>query len=576
MKELICNFKLIWPYMKDEKVNIIKYIISSILAIIINIILPIISAQIIVNLTNSLFKQMIIMVVVLFLISNIKNFLQYMQTYYDINFYWNSYSKMQKKVNSELLKLSNDSLDKNNTGVFVERLTYDTGRVTGFLNVLTENIPDILSGIGILVAVLIIDRVSFIVILTTIILRTIIENKRATKVIGKDKEYRKKKEKNTALISEITHGIREIKMLHCEENFLNEMTRRIKDIKNTNYDKQDTDRKYLLLRNFLNDLFTMLLSFLLAVEVYNKHLTIAHALVIINYSISMPNFIISIGDLLDRIKDFNLSVNRVFSIINDDKFKKEYFGKTHLKKVKGNFEFKNVSFSYGDNKVLENINFKVNSKETVAFVGKSGSGKTTIFNLLCKMYNVDNGVIKIDNVDINELDKDSIRGNITAISQNPYIFNMTLRENFEIVKSDLAEEDMIKACKMACIHDFIMSLPDKYDTVVGEGGVNLSGGQKQRIAIARALIQDTEIILFDEATSALDNVTQLEIQKAINNLKNKYTILIIAHRLSTIKNVDNILFLNDGVIENSGTHEELLKKSKNYKKLYELEIKESK
>ena len=189
------------------------------------------------------------------------------------------------------------------------------------------------------------------------------------------------------------------------------------------------------------------------------------------------------------------------------------------------------------------------------------------------MYDVDGGEILIDGVNINELDKDSIRKNITVINQSPYIFNLSIKDNLKLVKENLTDEEMTNACKMACLDDFINTLPDKYDTVVGEGGITLSGGQKQRLAIARALIQKTEIILFDEATSALDNETQKEIQQAINNMQGEYTILIIAHRLSTIIDSDRILFLNDGHIEAEGTHEELLENCPNYKHLYETELK---
>ena len=223
--------------------------------------------------------------------------------------------------------------------------------------------------------------------------------------------------------------------------------------------------------------------------------------------------------------------------------------------------------------VLKDLSFKVDANTTVAFVGKSGSGKTTIFNLLAKLYDIDDGEILIDNVNINELTEQSIRGNMTIINQNPYIFNLSIYDNLKIVAPRATKEDMIDACKLANLHEFIMSLPDQYDTVVGEGGITLSGGQRQRLAIARALIQKTEIILFDEATSALDNETQDEIQKAIDNMKNKYTILIIAHRFSTVINSDKIYFMEDGVIKASGTHKDLLKKSKSYKELYELELK---
>ena len=222
------------------------------------------------------------------------------------------------------------------------------------------------------------------------------------------------------------------------------------------------------------------------------------------------------------------------------------------------------------------MNFKIKANSTVAFGGKSGSGKTTVFNLLCKMYNIESGTITIDGIDINDLDKDSIRGNITIISQNPYIFNMSIRDNLRLVKENLTDEEMKKACKTACLEEFIKSLPDGYDTIIGEGGINLSGGERQRLAIARALIQKTEIILFDEATSALDNETQANIKKAIDNMKNEYTILIIAHRLSTVIDCDRILFLDEGKIKAEGTHQELLNSCKNYQNLYESELKNNK
>ena len=183
------------------------------------------------------------------------------------------------------------------------------------------------------------------------------------------------------------------------------------------------------------------------------------------------------------------------------------------------------------------------------------------------------GQILIDGHDIKNLDCDTIRGNISIITQNPYIFNMSIRQNLTIVKRDLTEEEMIEACKLACLHDYIMSLPDGYDTLVGEGGLTLSGGQKQRLAIARAFVQKTQIILFDEATSALDNETQENIQKAINNLKNHYTVLIIAHRLSTVIDSDQIFLVEDGQITASGTHEELVTNNKTYKNLYNKELK---
>ena len=306
----------------------------------------------------------------------------------------------------------------------------------------------------------------------------------------------------------------------------------------------------------------------------NKNIiTIAIAIALYNYRGQvLTNLMALASDLLERCKNFNISTNRIFAIMNDKEFKKEAFGHMHLDQIKGNFEFKNVKFGYNDSLVLNNLSFKIPSGRTIGIVGPSGAGKTTIFSLLCKMYNVKSGQILIDGVNINNLDEKSIRSNITIISQSPYIFNMSIKDNFRLIKKDITDSEIIKACNAACLNEFIEALPDKYDTIVGEGGVNLSGGQRQRLAIARALVQNTQIILFDEATSSLDNETQRKIQTAIDNLKGEYTILIIAHRLSTIINCDKIFILNDGKMIDSGTHQELLKNNNYYKQLCENEL----
>ena len=385
--------------------------------------------------------------------------------------------------------------------------------------------------------------------------------------------YRKQKENTSGFATELIRGIRDIKMLNAENSFLDRVKISIDDLNQKSYNINYTSRVFWLVEDIFRYLFDLLLVILLVIFVKRSVLDISLGIVIYNYRRDILSLVYSLNSLLSYIREYNLSCERVFALIDGKEFKKEKFGSKHLDKIKGNFEFKNVSFSYEKDKlVLDNINFKINANETVAFVGKSGVGKSTIFNLLCKMYDIDSGEILLDGIKINELDKDSIRGNITVINQEPYIFNMSIRDNLKLVKKDLTDEEMVYACKQACIDDFINSLKDGYDTMLGENGVNLSGGQKQRLAIARALVQKTEIILFDEATSALDNETQYKIKSAIDNMKNEYTILIIAHRLSTIINCDKIFFMDNGIIIDSGTHEELMKKNKDYKKLYESEI----
>lgn len=572
MKELWTNLKFAWMYAKDQKKEIIKYALINILLIFISIFVPVLSSKIIVSFTNNNFEQLIIMALIILILENIRNFVHYYSRYFAQVAYRETFIKIQADLGKNILRLENNTIDKYGSGVFIQRLTNDTSRLADIFNILNYYLTRIITDIGIFFAIFIINKIAFIFVLIFTIFRYIIENKRVKKYIEQDKNFRTENDNVSSFVGEIVRGVRDIKMLNAENSFMSTLSNKIINLNKKRYDMQEIDRKYIFFRGAIRDLSDFLLIILLVILVKYNSLEIASALIIHNYSGRIPNIVDNIGMLLDKIKDFNLSSARIFTIINSEEFKKEEFGKKHLNKIEGNFEFKNVSFAYDQELVLKNLSFKVKANETVAFVGKSGVGKTTIFNLLCKMYNINKGKITIDGIDINDLDKDSIRGNITIISQNPYIFNVSVRDNFKLVKEDLTEEEMINACKVACLDEFIMSLPDKYDTIIGEGGINLSGGQKQRLAIARALVQKTEIILFDEATSALDNETQTSIQKAIDNMKNEYTILIIAHRLSTIINSDRILFLDNGKIEAEGTHKELLKKSKKYKQLYEAEI----
>ena len=575
MKEFFSNLKFVWQYAKDQKAKLIKYILCNFVVVIISVVVPIISANIIIYLTDSMFYQLLMMASVLCLLELLRNMLNYFSRYYSMIIFRESFIKIQTALGKNILRLENKIIDSNSSGVFIQRLTSDTSRLADIFNVLNLYLSRILINLGIFIAVFIISFRAFIYLIVMVIVLYLIERRRVRIYNSKDKEFRKQNEKVTGFVSEIVRGLRDIKMLHSEDSFSSELHRQVEELNQSRYLMMRVNNRYNCLRFCLQDIFHLGLIFLLVYLIMTGNLAVANGLVIHNYQGRVTSIIDILGILLQSIKDFNLSCSRVFAIMYSDQFSKEKFGSRHLDKVNGDFCFSHVNFHYdcNDKKVLNDLSFEVHANETVAFVGKSGAGKSTIFNLLCKMYDVDSGSITIDGVDISLLDRESIRGNITIISQSPYIFHLSIRDNLRLVQPDMTEDEMIDACKLACIHDFIMSLPDGYDTVVGEGGVNLSGGQRQRLAIARAFLQKTEIILFDEATSALDNETQREIQKAISNLKKDYTILIIAHRLSTIINSDRILFIEDGKIVGEGGHKELLKKCPGYRELYEAELK---
>ena len=573
MKDLKRNLKFAWKYAKYQKGKIIGFIMCNFIHILISVVAPIISAQIIVKLTENKLKQVIFMALALFGIEILRNTIYFLSRYFAQVTYRETFTKIQLDLSKSILKLENSCIDNNSSGVFIQRLTTDTSKIADVFNVLNYSLTDVLTNIGIFGAILIIDVRIFVYMLLMVLIIGFLEVKRVSLMNEKDKEYRKENEKVSGFVGELVRGVRDIKMLSAEKSFIKEMHGRLVNLNSKRYQMQKIQRNYTFIIGGLRDLFDLTIICLLVYLIYIDSITIAVALVVHNYMGRVTYVVNSYSYLLEGLKDFNLSSNRIFEIINSSEFPKEKFGTKKLDNIKGNFEFKNVKFEYEDNReIFKDLSFKVKAHSTVAFVGKSGAGKTTIFNLLCKMYDIEDGVISIDGVDIRELDKDSIRDNITIISQNPYIFNVSIRDNLRLVKEDLKEEEMIEACKAACLDEFINALPDRYDTIVGEGGISLSGGQRQRLAIARALVQKTRIILFDEATSALDNVTQTRIQQAIDNLQGEYTILIIAHRLSTIINSDRILFLDNGEIKAEGSHEELLKTCKEYKKLYDAEI----
>ena len=572
MKKFIKCLQFVWRYSDGIKSRILFLFIVNILNIAFRIATPLVSAQVIIKLTNGDYNSLIYWGIILFSIT----LLEY-STYYlsrtRMSFVYQRLSKaITKDIAENILKITNDDLDKAGSGIFLQRINSDTDKLADIFYIVFDVIGEVFIHVGNFVAIFILNYIAGIFVLLMMVILFIIENIRAKKKEKLDKILRKARDNLSTTVSELVRGSRDIKMLNSEKDFLSKFDKDV-DIYSEKYLRlRNITYKWRLLSWNIDNILELVFILLLVFIIKEKYIVSASAVVLYTYVRNSHGFYYLVGDLISYFKEFDVSRNRLEEILGDKLYKKEKFGNVHLDKINGDFEFRNVDFSYGKNKVLKNLSFKIAANSTVAFVGKSGTGKTTIFNLLVKMYDVDSGQILIDNHDVKTLDKDTIRGNITIISQNPYIFNMTIKENLQLVKKDLTDEEMKEACRLACLDKFIENLENKYDTVIGEGGVNLSGGQKQRLAIARALIQKTEIILFDEATSALDNETQYEIQKAIENMEGEYTILIIAHRLSTIKKANKIFYLEEGQIIDSGSHEYLINNCKPYKYLYETEI----
>lgn len=282
-----------------------------------------------------------------------------------------------------------------------------------------------------------------------------------------------------------------------------------------------------------------------------------------------------------RVVDFNITlqwagaaIDRVFETLDTRPDIEDSPNARPMPNMRGEIEFRNVSFGYRPEQlVLKNVNLHIRPGEVVALVGPSGAGKSTLVNLIARFYDVTDGQVLIDGVDVRDIKLDSIRRNVGMVMQESLLFSVTIKENIAYGRHDATEEEIVRAAKQADLHDFILSLPDAYDTKIGEDGIKLSVGQKQRLSIARAILTDPKILILDDATSALDSQTEANVQEALEHVMQGRTSIVIAHRLSTVVNAHKIVVLDNGEVVDIGTHEELVNKPGVYRTLYEEQFK---
>lgn len=569
------NLKSTYKYARKGKKYLFWFLFINLILTVISVVVPVIIAKRMVILTSGLFEKLFGFIILIFIIEIFRNIIRYLYNYVYNKFYYDVRKNLQIELTRETLKLSQDELNHNSSGVFIERINNDTDNLTDIFTTLIDYIISIIGNIGVLISVFLINiylGLAYILFITIII----IYNKFTSNINYKNrKEWKKNREKTGGFISEIVRGAKDVKILDSEESFLAKASEYMEETNKVSYKYQRSRAKLRMYGGSIRDICDLGISLLMYFLLISNGLTIEEAIIIYNYHNQLTWTADWIEQIYEILKQFNLAANRIFGILEESEFKKEKFGNKKLENFKGNIEFKDVFFSYQDGvPILKGLNLQIKANETVGFVGYSGSGKTTIFNLISALNRKTSGEILLDGISIDELDKSSIRGNLSVISQNAYIFNMSIIDNLRIVKREAADEEIKEACRLAYLDDFIESLPEGYNTIVGEGGVSLSGGQKQRLAIARALLLKTEILLFDEATSALDNQTQMKIQTAIHNLKGEYTILMIAHRLSTVIDCNKIFVIDDGRVQAVGNHKYLLQNSKIYQQLYKKEAEE--
>ena len=320
--------------------------------------------------------------------------------------------------------------------------------------------------------------------------------------------------------------------------------------------------------SFVNNIGYVLICVVGSILVMKNQISIGIIISFVTYSKLFTQPLVDMANIMNSVQSSLASAERIFEVLDE---KEESFEKEQEpeKNVKGIVEFKNVDFSYSkDNPLIKDFNLTVKPGQVVAIVGHTGAGKTTIVNLLMRFYEVDNGKIKIDGKDIRRITRKNLRKIYGMVLQDTWLFNGTIRENIAYSKTKATDEEIYEAAKSACVHDFIMSLPQGYDTVVDEDASNISQGQKQLITIARTILSDPSILILDEATSSVDTKTERKVQSAMNALMNGKTSFVIAHRLSTIREADIIIVMDNGAIIESGNHDELMEKNGAYYNLY--------
>ena len=483
---------------------------------------------------------------------------------------------LQFDMISSLIKADTKLIDKKHSGKFISNLTFDVSHIT---NLLSDAIlvfsKDSLTLIGLLIVMFYqnwkLSLISIIMIpLASIVAKSL--GKRMGKVVTEAQEN--SGFLNTYLI-EIFKNHKLIKIFQKENYEINRADSHIEKLK-------DKNKKIRIVYVRISPIMETFTGIMIAILIYYS------GKLIFNNEININNFFSFLAAMMlayqpvKSLATINMAINqglsaarRILPIIDKENSIVEKNNSTDLTVKNGTIKFENVSFKYNteEKKVLKSINIELEGGKMTALVGHSGSGKSTILNLIPRFYNIIEGDIKIDDQSIYDTKIFSLRKNISLVSQDTTLFDDTIKNNIAYANLDATNEEIIEAAKLSYSEEFINDLPKKYETIIGENGVRLSGGEKQRISIARALLKKSPIILLDEATSSLDSETEEKIQEAINILTKNRTTLVIAHRLTTILGSNKIYVIDNGLIDSSGNHEDLMKNSSLYKNYYDKQIK---
>ena len=566
-------------YYKEHKLMLALDMTASLLISVIGMVYPIVTNKMLnVYIPNKMYKTIVIAGIIVLVLYIIRMLLRYFVQYYGHIIGVKMQSRMRLDLFKHLEKLPFTFFDNNETGRIMTRFTSDLFDVVELAHHGPENL--IISVVMIVLSFVYLSTINFaltLIIFACVPILTVITFHYRKAMISAFDDRRKSNAAINASVESSVTGIRVTKAFTNSEREIEKFKVGDREFVDSSHRAYDAMAKFHSSTTFITDIFNVFILIAGGLFLYAGEISFGDYSTFI---VSVNLFINPITTLIGFMEQFQDGVSgfKRFCEIMDVEPEDDSPSKRELRDVEGEIEFRDVSYSYETSKeVLRNINLKVEKGKKLALVGPSGGGKTTLCHLLPNFYSIKegDGAILIDGNDIRELTLESVRRNIGIVQQDVFLFVGTIRDNIMYGRPDATEEEMITAAKRANIHDYIMTLPNGYDTEIGERGVKLSGGQKQRISISRVFLKDPAILILDEATSALDNTTEVLIQQALDELCRGRTTLVVAHRLSTIRNADEIAVVMDGRISERGTHEELMANGGTYRDLYALQFRDN-
>ena len=488
---------------------------------------------------------------------------------------------MRKQLFEKLTSLPVGYFDTHPTGDIISHISYDIDTINSTLSHdFVQIMTSIYTVVGSLIFMWNISKPLIAVFIITVPASVIFTRFRSKKIRPLFKKRSKKLGELNGYAEEMLSGCRTIAAYEREEEIASRFNIRNEDSMDAYYKADYYGCTMGPTVNFINNLSISLVMILggilymlsqngLAAKGTFFFITLGGVAQFVQYSRKFAGPINEFANILSELQSAFSAAERVFAIIDEESEKEDKENALELKNSKGEVEFKNVVFGYTPGKtILKDVSFKALSGKTIAVVGPTGAGKTTVINLLMRFYDVNSGCVTVDGTDIQDITRKSLRKAYTMVLQDTWLFGESIYENIAYGRENASYEEVIEAAKAARIHSFIESLPDGYNTILTDDGVNISKGQKQLITIARAMLANSEMLILDEATSNVDSRTEIKIQEAMAELMKGRTSFVIAHRLSTIQNADVILVVQDGKISEQGTHDELMKKGGFYSTLY--------